>query len=235
MLRKIKGLFKPCNHFNNPKCPHAWHLREEYLSSVTHLIALGLALAGMCLMLLRAYDFSSWHAFIAGGIYGLGLLAAFGSSAIYHGVNASLTLKRRLRLVDHLCVFFFIASCYTPFALVPLHGVIGWSLLVAVWFIFALGVSFKLSRFCHMRGVSIILYLAMGWLLVFVADPLVQVLPRECIVLMVLGGLSYTIGIVFYLMESVPYMHVVWHLFVILGALVHYISIYIYIIPLNVI
>ena len=106
MLKKIGRLFKSCDH--HASCGHDWHLREELLSAITHFIAAGMALAGLVILVISAIDYQSWHALVGGVVYCIGLIVALGLSAIYHGVNDSIRLKERLRIIDHIGVFFLI-------------------------------------------------------------------------------------------------------------------------------
>ncbi|MBW4840308.1 MAG: hemolysin III family protein, partial [Paenibacillaceae bacterium] len=140
-------------------------------------------------------------------------------------------LKDLFEFFDHSSIYIYIAGTYTPFMLVAVRGPLGWSLFGTVWGIALLGVVFKaffVKRFLFM---STIFYLIMGWLIVIAWGPLTVAMPHQGIVLLVAGGLAYTLGTIFYVWRGFPYHHAIWHLFVLGGSVTHFFAILLYLLP----
>ena len=139
--------------------------------------------------------------------------------------------SRILRVIDHSAIFLVIAGTYTPFMLVNLRGPAGWTVFVIVWTLALLGIAFKITMLHRWASLSLPIYLAMGWVALIVIEPLVAALAPGGLELLLLGGLAYTAGVVFYLWERLPYNHAVWHVFVLLGSLAHYFAVLRFVIP----
>lgn len=192
---------------------------EELLHALTHGIGAILAIGALLLMVSRAAAIGSL-ATLAVTIHGVSLLAVYLASTLYHAAPWPQT-NRVFQIFDHVAIFFLIAGTYTPFALVTLHGTIGWTVLAIIWTLALVGTTFELLTHGKRTKISLGFYIAMGWVAVFFIKPLSEALSTIGIWALVAGGLFYTIGAVFYAWKKFPYNHVVWHLFVIAGSASH--------------
>ena len=170
---------------------------------------------------------------IACSIYGASLVLMYGASSFYHGCNST-SLKAKLRVVDHLNIYFLIAGTYTPISLIALHGKIGWIIFGIMWGLTVLGILYKVFFFAS-SWVSSFLYILMGWVAIIFIVQIIHAIPTTCFMFILLGGLFYTSGVVFYMLDEVQeFMHVIWHIFVLLGSLFHFLAIYFYIATMNI-
>ena len=203
---------------------------EELLNTISHGIGTIAAIIGFILLIIYAtYSPHQWAIF-SSFFYGLSLIAAYLSSTIYHAVN-DIQLKRRLLTLDQACIFLLIAGSYTPFLLIAFGGVFGWVFFGIQWGTAILGICLKIYDQEIFDKISLFIYAIMGWVAIFYIYDLYLILPETAFYLVVGGGLAYTIGIYFYLLDAhVHYAHFVWHLFVILGSLLHYLAIFFYVI-----
>ncbi len=161
-------------------------------------------------------------------LFSFTLIMLYAASTLFHGVCCP-ELKRRMNIFDHCAIYCLIAGSYTPFALVTLRDSVGWTLFGIVWGIAIVGIIFKLRYTGRFRVLSTLLYLAMGWLIVIAQEPMREALPHEGILLILAGGISYTLGSFIYLAEWPLYHHAIWHLFVIGGSFFHYLAVYHYV------
>jgi hemolysin III len=168
------------------------------------------------------------HAAVA--VFGLSMILSYTSSSVYHAIKPS-NAKRVLRIMDHVNIFILIAGTYTPFCL-TLPPAKGRELLALVWGIVVVGTVFKLVFWGRLRLLHTLIYLAMGWLVVFYFEYFRAVLPPELLYWMLAGGLSYTLGTLFYASKKLPYYHAIWHVFVLAGSFSFFIGIYRYVLPL---
>ncbi len=206
-------------------------MREELANALTH--GLGAVLSVMALVLLAGA--ASLHAepgrVLALVIYGLTLVLLYLASTLYHAVRCH-ERKRLFQVCDHAAIFLLIAGTYTPYALISLgDDWLGWALFAAIWTAAIAGVAFKIVCRDGYERLSLALYLGMGWVGLGALWPLMERLPSDGILLLALGGVSYTAGVVFYLWERLPYGHAVWHVFVMAGSACHFLSIYYYVAP----
>ena len=212
-----------------PELPR-YRLGEEIANAVTHGVGAALSVAALVLMVVfAALNGSAWHV-VGCSIFGATLVLLYLASALYHGV-AHPRAKRLLRLFDHGAIFLLIAGTYTPFTLVSMRGPWGWSLFGVVWGLALLGVCFQSGLLRRWEGLRVGLYVAMGWVVVLAFRPLVASMELGGLVLLIAGGLAYTLGIVFYAWERLPFSHAVWHLFVLAGSTLHFFSVFCYVIP----
>jgi hemolysin III len=200
----------------------------EKFNSVTHLVGAVLALAGaIVLVVLAARGGDPWKV-VGVAIYGVTLVVLYSFSALYHSLQGR--AKNILRELDHQSIYLLIAGSYTPFCLVTLRGAWGWSLLGIVWGLAALGSLQELRPKNEARVLSVVIYLLMGWVALVALFPLLKALGPAGFAWLVAGGLFYTVGIVFYALDTrVTHAHGVWHLFVLAGSTTHYIAILIYV------
>jgi hemolysin III len=197
---------------------------EEFANMATHAAGVVLSLAALFLLarasLLKG-DTASTLAHIA---FGLTLVLLYLASAAYHTVRTP-KLRHRFKVLDHCAIYFLIAGTYTPFMVTHLPGSLGASMLATIWGLAVLGVCFKCFFVYRFKVVSTGVYLAMGWLVVFVMGPLVKALPSDSMAWLVAGGVSYSVGVPFYLWDRLRFNHAVWHLFVLGGSVCHVVSV----------
>lgn len=205
-------------------------LGEEIAHALTHGLGVVLAIVGLTVMVARATLYgNTWH--IAGAaIFGTTLVLMYAASTLYHSIPLP-RAKRVLRIIDHSTIYFLIAGTYTPFTLVTLHGVWGWSLFGVTWGLALGGVVFKIFATGRFEKLSLAIYLAMGWCIVVAIKPLWRSLEPGGLVLMALGGLAYTGGVAFYVWERLRYHHAIWHAFVLTGSVLQYFAVLFYVIP----
>jgi hemolysin III len=206
------------------------HSVEEIANAVTHGIGLLLSVAGfVVLLVLAALRGTAWH-IVACSIYGATLICLYAASTLYHAV-ISPRIKRALRIFDHSAIFLLIAGTYTPFVLINLRGPWGWSLFGVIWGLALAGILFKFWFVGRFGFLSTAVYIAMGWLVVIAAKPVVAHVPFTALVWLLAGGLAYTAGVIFYASRRIPYSHAIWHLFVLAGSTCHYFAILSTVIP----
>jgi hemolysin III len=195
---------------------------EEIANALSHGLGVVLAIAALPILVTRAVSLGGAADVVAAAVFAATMILLYGVSTLYHALPAGRAKAVLLRL-DHAAIYVFIAGSYTPFTLGVLHTGPGVTLLIAVWAAAAFGVAIKLLNRLKHRFVSTGLYLAMGWVVVFAAGPLLDRLPAAGLTLLVAGGLSYTLGaFVFLLDNKVRYSHFVWHLFVLGGSVCHF-------------
>jgi hemolysin III len=196
----------------------------EKLNALTHLVGAVLALAGVIvLVVLAALDGDPWKV-VSVSIYGLTLVLLYSFSVLYHSLRGR--AKNVLRELDHQSIYLLIAGSYTPFCLISLRGPWGWSLLGSVWGLAVFGGLQELWPVGKARILSVVIYLAMGWMVLVASVPLLKALGPVGFAWVAAGGLFYTIGIVFYALDTrLTHAHGVWHLFVIAGSATHYVAI----------
>ncbi|MFU8855933.1 MAG: PAQR family membrane homeostasis protein TrhA [Deferrisomatales bacterium] len=208
---------------------HPYSAAEEVLHVATHGLGALLSLAGLAVLLpAAARTGDPWK--VAGtAVYGVTLFLLYLGSTLYHSARSS-SWRRTARTLDHSSIYLLIAGTYTPFTLVTLRGAWGRTLFGIVWGLAALGIARETLQATRRKWLSVILYLAMGWVVVVAAGPLVERLPAGGVRLLVAGGLAYTVGAVFYGLKRIPYMHAVWHLFVLAGSVAHFFAVAFYVV-----
>lgn len=207
-----------------------YSLAEEVAHSVSHGIGVVLAVVGSAVLLARAAIHASPMVVTAAAVFGVTLILLYLASTLYHAIPI-VRAKKVLRIIDHSSIYLLIAGTYTPFTLGPLSGPWGWSLFAVVWTSAIGGILWKSLALGRAPIVSVLLYVGMGWSVVFAFKPLVERLPQGGIELLVAGGLCYTLGLVFFAWKSLRYHHFIWHLFVLAGSACHYFAILRYVIP----
>ncbi len=201
---------------------------EEKLNAVSH--AIGAILGILALVLLVTFDTGkTYYSLISVIIYGISIIVLFTASTLYHSITNN-AQKHYFRVLDHISIYLLIAGTYTPVLLITLEQNLGWTLFYIVWGIAAFGVILKVFFTGKFEIFSTLLYLVMGWLIVFDHTNLSDLLDGDGILLLFAGGLAYTLGIIFYVIEKIPFNHVIWHLFVLAGAICHFFMIFLYVI-----
>jgi len=201
---------------------------EEQLNALSHAIGALLGIAGLVLLIIFNSNKTDWSLFSV-IVYGISIIVLFCASAMYH-IAKTERKKHYYRIIDHISIYILIAGTYTPVLLIALEDSFGWPLFWIVWGIAIFGVILKLFFTGRFEIFSVLLYLAMGWLVVFDFAKLNEVIGSHGILFLFAGGLAYTGGIIFYAIDKIPYNHVIWHLFVLAGAVFHFFMVFGYII-----
>ncbi len=199
-------------------------LGEDIANAVSHGLGLFLILAAAPFLLAASFDRGGALAATCSGIFAVTVAILYGSSMLYHALRQGKS-KQLLRVIDHSAIFLLIAGTYTPFALGALWGPWGWSLFGVVWAIAIAGIGIEVLGLARHRKLSIGLYLIMGWLVVIATGELLEHVPARGILLLAVGGLAYTVGVLFYVMKRLPYAHLIWHLFVLAGTTCHFFAV----------
>lgn len=204
---------------------------EELANSVSHGVGAGLGAVGLTVLVVLAIAGGDPFRIVSTSIYGASVVLLFLASTLYHAFQRP-KLKYVFQVLDHAAIFLLIAGTYTPFALVTLRGPWGWTLLALVWGVAAVGIAFEALYLERFPVLSTLLYLAAGWMGLVVAVPLSQALSVEGWAWLLGGGLAYTLGVVFFVWERLPYHHTIWHLFVLAGAACHFFAVLRHVVPL---
>lgn len=202
--------------------------REERLNILTHGIGLLLSIAALPLLIVQAaLDGTAWHV-TSFSIFGASLIILYTASTIYHRARNP-TVRHRLKVVDHAAIFVLIAGTYTPFTLVTLNGSVGWVLFGIIWGLALIGVTLKLFYTGRFRILSTLMYVLMGWAIIFAIRPLEQNLPVQGLIWLLSGGVAYTVGALLYGLKRVPFNHAIFHLLVLVGSFTHFWTVMVYV------
>lgn len=198
---------------------------EEIANSVSHGVGLVAALIGTPFLITQAAGHGNVGVVVGASLFSATTIFLYLASTLYHALPAGKT-KRLFRVLEHSAIFLLIAGTYTPFTLGVLSGVWGWILLTTIWGLAVIGVLLKVFSRAPLPILSTSLYLLMGWLVVIAADPLIANMPTQGLLWLTAGGVSYTLGVVFFALDSrLRYGHLVWHLFVLAGTTCHYFAV----------
>jgi hemolysin III len=207
---------------------HVYTRREELANAITHGIGTILSIAGLVLLIVYASrEGTAWHV-VSFTIFGVTMLLLYTASTLVHSFPEG-KAKDLFETFDHSCIYLFIAGTYTPLLLVTLRSPLGWTMFGIVWGLAIAGVTFKAFFTKKFLVLSTLFYVMMGWLIVFIWQPLQELLMPGGLRLLIIGGLLYTVGSVFYIWRGFPYHHAVWHLFVIAGSVMHFFAILLYV------
>jgi len=201
---------------------------EEMTNIISHAIGLVFSVVGLVLMLIRANASGDALHIVSAAIFGASLIALYAASTFYHSAKDP-KLRSRLRIVDHATIYILIAGTYTPFTLVTLDGWIGWTIFGVSWGMALTGVILKLFFTGKYNLLSTLMYVFMGWIIIFAINPLMNSLPPGGVFWLFAGGLSYTTGAVLYSIKKIKFNHAIFHLFVLLGSVCHFASVYFYV------
>ncbi|QBM15958.1 hypothetical protein MARI_00380 [Marinobacter sp. JH2] len=206
---------------------------EEWINSATHGLGAALSVIGTIALIVGASQLGDIWKIISFSVFGASLILLYMASALYHGARSP-QLKSLYKTMDHCAIFLLIAGTYTPFLLVNMRGTTGWTLFAVIWSLALTGVALKIIFKNRFKLARVGIYVAMGWLITFASGDLAASLSETALYLTVAGGIVYTAGVVFYLADRVPYMHAVWHLFVLGGSACHFGAIYVGVLPYTV-
>ena len=207
-----------------------YSLKEEVAHSVTHGIGAILSVVGLIILVIHSSMYGdTWH-IVSSSIYGLTLITLYTSSTLYHAITVP-NVKRFLQKLDHAAIFLLIAGTYTPFTLVNLRGGWGWTLFGIVWSIAIAGMVMELIVKQRYKRVSLGLYLGLGWIVMIAIDPMIAHVETGGLILLLVGGLFYSLGVIFYVWKRLVYHHAIWHLFVLTGSVFHFFAVFYYVIP----
>lgn len=199
-------------------------LREEIANSITHGIGFLLSIAGLVVLVVSAsYEGDPWK-IVSFSVYGASLVILYLASTSYHSFHSP-RLKHVLRIIDHCAIYLLIAGTYTPFTLLNMRGPVGWTLFGIIWGLAALGIALKGFHVDRFPILTPLIYIGMGWLGTVAVWPTVKVIPPGGIALLVAGGVTYTLGVIFYALEKLPYNHAIWHLFVLGASACHFFAV----------
>jgi hemolysin III len=203
---------------------------EERINILSHAAGLLLSMVAIVLLVTRASNYgNTWH-IMSVAIFGASLISLYAASTTYHSATRA-QLRARLRIIDHATIYILIAGTYTPFTLITLNGAVGWTIFAVSWGMAISGVTLKLFFTGRFNLVSTLMYVFMGWIIIFAVKPLIANLPTAGLYWLVAGGLSYTIGAIIYSIKKVPLNHAIFHLFVLGGSIFHFVAVYFYVLP----
>jgi hemolysin III len=203
---------------------------EEKINTISHAIGFILSIVALVLLVTHANLHGNvWH-IVSFSIFGASLIILYAASTLYHSAKKS-KLRNRLKIIDHASIYVLIAGTYTPFTLVTLKGTIGWVIFGTSWGLALTGIILKLFFTGRYNLISTILYVLMGWVIVFVIKPLINNLPLEGLLWLFAGGISYTIGAILYSIKKIKFNHAIFHMFVLMGSFCHFMSVFFYVLP----
>jgi hemolysin III len=205
---------------------------EEIANALTHGAGLVLSLGGLVFLIVVTALHGNVINIVSCCVYGVTLVGLYAASTTYHTV-VSPRWKRTFKIIDHCCIYLLIAGTYTPFTLVSLRGRWGWTLFGIIWGLALVGILFKLWFVNHLPIASTVVYVAMGWLVVIAFKPLLTVVSAPELAWLLIGGLFYTAGVIFFGWKKLRYSHAVWHVFVLAGSICHYVAVLYYLAPLK--
>lgn len=198
---------------------------EDLLSCTFHALGILLSIAGTVLLIVFSALYSNAWAIVSSSIFGASMITLYSASTLYH-FSTSENAKKHLKKFDHIAIYYLIAGTYTPFMLVNVRGVTGWTIFGIVWALAILGTVLKLkTKGSGTKAWSISLYMGMGWLSIFALKSMWETMPVTGFTFLVLGGVLYSLGVIFYVWKSKKYTHAIWHLFVLAGTIMHFFAV----------
>ena len=207
-------------------------LGEEIANSISHGVGALLAIAGTAVMIVTACITSDSMGIVSAALYGFFTILLYLFSTLYHSITNT-RAKKVFQIFDHCSIFLMILGSYIPLCLCLIRGFVGWALFSITAVLSVVGIVFNSIDLKKWHRLSMILYVIMGWSAVFVFGEVLAKVPLKGIILLVGGGISYTLGIIFFNKDKIEYMHYVWHLFVLMGTILQYFFILFYVIPIN--
>ncbi len=215
---------------NDNKLDNIYSPLEENINILSHALGLVLSVVALVFLVIHASLHGNvWH-IVSFAIFGASLISLYAASTFYHSAKNPV-IRRRLRIFDHATIYVLIAGTYTPFTLVTLNGPIGWVIFGITWGLAISGIILKLFFTGKYNLVSTLMYVFMGWVIVFAIKPLIHNLSADGLFWLVAGGVAYTTGAVIYSIKKIKFNHAIFHLFVLIGSFSHFMSVYFYVLP----
>lgn len=218
--------------FMKPTSSNLRQYKEEKANYLSHGFGFLMSIIGFFFLIVYAKSTGSTLNLVCCTIYGVSLILLFGASSVYHYISNK-KLKRFFRRIDHLSIYLLIAGTYTPFTLINMRENWGWHLFFTVWILTLFGFILKIFFLGKFERLSVTLYLLMGWLVIVAVKPLFGSIDLYGFIWLFTGGVIYTFGVVFFVLDRKPYFHAIWHGFVLGGSFCHYIAIFYYVLPLT--
>lgn len=203
---------------------------EEKTNIISHAIGLVLSVVALVLLVVRANLYGNALHIVSVGIFGASLIALYAASTFYHSARDPV-IRTRLRIFDHATIYVLIAGTYTPLTLIALNGPTGWVIFGVSWVMALTGITLKLFFTGKYNVLSTLLYVFMGWIIVFAITPLINSLSAEGLFWLFAGGVAYTTGAILYSIKKIKFNHAIFHMFVLLGSFCHFVSVYFYVLP----
>lgn len=210
------------------KLNHTYSPKEERLNIISHGLGLLLSVVAFPFLVIKSLNYDGFWKPFSLLIYGLSLLTLYSASTFYHATKKP-SLRRKLNIFDHAAIYVLIAGTYTPYTIITLEGKTGWILFLLTWIFAFIGIILKLFFTGKFDKLSTTMYVLMGWQVVFALKPLSKNLDEKGIQWLFLGGILYTVGAILYSIKKIPMNHFIFHVFVLLGSLTHFLSIYYYV------
>ena len=210
-------------NINKAKIP-SYSLGEEIFNSVSHGVGALLSVAAIVILIVKAAFTKDSYMIISSVIFGATMIILYTMSTLYHAITNT-TAKKVFRIFDHCTIFLLIAGTYTPYTLVTLRDSVGWYLFGLLWGMTVLGIVLNAVSLERFKKISVVCYIVMGWAVIFAVKPLFENLDIFGIIFLFAGGVFYTVGVIFYALKKIKYMHSVWHLFVLGGTACHFFSV----------
>lgn len=207
---------------------HKYSNKEEKINIATHAFGLILSSIAFPFLILKSMYFEGFWKPFSLLIFGLSLIILYAASTLYHSATKP-KLRRRLNIFDHAAIYVLIAGTYTPFTIITLEGKTGWIIFGLTWLFALTGIILKLFFTGKFDKLSTIMYVLMGWQVIFAINPLMENLSEQGLFWLFAGGVFYTVGALLYSIKKIPYNHAIFHFFVLAGSLSHFVSIYFYI------
>ena len=202
---------------------------EESINVSSHALGFVLSIVALGALLFHSLPGGDILKIVSTAIFGCALVLTYATSTIYHSSRSPLQ-RSRMRIMDHACIYLLIAGTYTPFVLIVLQGFIGWTIFGISWGMAITGITLKIFFTGRYRLLSTLMYLFMGWLIVFAIDPLIEKMPVMGMRWLVAGGLAYSMGAILYAIRKIPLNHAIFHVFTMVGSICHFIAVYWYVI-----
>lgn len=215
---------KSKNKTNEVPLNKRYTLGEEIFNSVSHGVGALLAIAGTVVLIVISAIYSDPWGIVSSAIYGATLIILYTMSTLYHALTNE-KAKHVMRIMDHATIFLLIAGTYTPITLVSLRGVLGWVLFGFIWAAAIVGIVLNAIDLERFRKISVVCYIVMGWTIIVAIVPLIKSMSSLSLILLLAGGIMYSVGVIFYAIKKIRYFHSIWHLFTVGGSVLHYFAI----------
>lgn len=205
-------------------------MKEEIANAITHGIGVILSIPALVILIIHAVEYGTASAVVGFTIYGVSMFLLYLFSTLLHSIHHP-KVEKLFAILDHSAIYLFIAGTYTPFLLVTLKGPLGWTLLVIIWTLAIVGIIFKVFFVRRFIKLSTLFYIMMGWLIIVAIQPLYESLTKDGFTLLLIGGILYSVGAIFFLWEKLPFNHAIWHVFVLGGSAMMFFCVLFYVLP----